>query len=137
LVEDSGGAGTHRGGLGLARQIRATEDGVIFSVRSDGHVMGAPGVFGGLEGKTARLVRNFGQPDEEIMGSALADHALAAGESMRLETPGGGGFGPPSARPPHLLAADLRGGKVSRAVAERDHGVDRVRAALGEAAGPA
>ena len=54
LVEDSGGAGTYRGGSGIARQVRAAAEGIVFSVRSDGHVMGAPGVFGGEEGRTAR-----------------------------------------------------------------------------------
>jgi N-methylhydantoinase B len=134
LVEDSGGAGRHRGGLGLARQIRATEDGAIFSVRSDGHVIGAPGIFGGQEGGTARLLRNFGQPDEEIMSSAIANLELKKGDSMRLETPGGGGYGPPDQRPLHLLAADLRGGRISRIRAEKDYGRERVCAALGEVA---
>ena len=50
LVEGSGGAGRHRGGMGIARQIRATRDGVVFSARSDGHRAGAPGLFGGLAG---------------------------------------------------------------------------------------
>ena len=42
LVPDLGGAGRHRAGLGIARQIRATRDGVVFSVRSDGHMLGRP-----------------------------------------------------------------------------------------------
>ena len=37
LVSDSGGAGRYRGGLGIARQIRAVVPGTIFSVRSDSH----------------------------------------------------------------------------------------------------
>jgi N-methylhydantoinase B/oxoprolinase/acetone carboxylase alpha subunit len=43
-----------------------------------------------------------------------------------------GGFGPPRYRPLPLLAADIRGGMVSRASAERDYGADLVRQALGE-----
>ncbi len=130
LVEDSAGAGRHRGGTGLARQISAARDGVIFSVRSDGHVIGAPGVFGGCDGHTARLVRNHGQADEEELHSKAAHIAMEAGDSMRLETAGGGGFGPPADRQPARLAADIRGGTTSRAAAERDYGPEAVAAAL-------
>jgi N-methylhydantoinase B len=113
LVPDSGGAGRHRGGLGIARQIRATRDGVVFSVRSDGHMLGAPGLAGGMPGGTARLVRNIGTGSEETLSSKTASIVLAAGETVRIETGGGGGFGVPSERDPAALAADLRDGKVS------------------------
>jgi N-methylhydantoinase B len=115
LVPDSGGAGRHRGGLGIARQIRATRDGVVFSVRSDGHMLGAPGLAGGMPGGTARLVRNIGTGSEETLSSKTASIVLAAGETVRIETGGGGGFGVPSERDPAALAADLRDGKVSAA----------------------
>lgn len=130
-VEDSGGAGRHRGGTGIARQIRALRDGTIFSVRSDSHFIGAAGVFGGGDGGTARLVRNFRMPDEKVLSSRTSNVAMKAGESMRLETPGGGGYGSPQGRPPALIAKDIRGGKVSRAAAERDYGVEGVAEALG------
>jgi N-methylhydantoinase B len=115
LVPDSGGAGRHRGGLGIARQIRATRDGVVFSVRSDGHVLGAPGLAGGMPGGTARLVRNIGTASEEALSSKTASIVLAAGETVRIETGGGGGFGEPSERDLASVAADLRDGKVSAA----------------------
>jgi len=122
LVPDSGGAGRFRGGLGIARQIRATCDDIVFSVRSDGHVLGAPGLDGGLPGGTARLIRNFGTDREEELSSKTASIVLAAGETTRLETPGGGGLGDPATRDPAALAADLRGGQVSHQRALRDYG---------------
>ena len=103
LVPDSGGAGRHRGGLGIARQIRATRDGIVFSVRSDGHVLGAPGLAGGMPGGTARLVRNIGTERAEELSSKTASIVLAAGETVRIETGGGGGFGEPSERDPRRL----------------------------------
>jgi N-methylhydantoinase B len=115
LVPDSGGAGRHRGGLGIARQIRAMRDGVVFSVRSDGHVLGAPGLAGGKPGGTARLIRNFGTDREEELSSKTASIALAAGDTVRIETGGGGGFGDPVERDPAAVTADLRSGKVSAA----------------------
>jgi N-methylhydantoinase B len=122
LVPDSGGAGRQRGGLGIARQIRATRDGVVFSVRSDGHVLGAPGLAGGKEGGTARLVRNAGTVREVELSSKTASIVLATGETIRLETPGGGGLGDPAERDPAALAADLRGGKLSPAGARQQYG---------------
>jgi N-methylhydantoinase B len=113
LVPDSGGAGRHRGGLGIARQIRAMRDGVVFSVRSDGHVLGAPGLAGGRPGGTARLLRNFGTDRQEELSSKTASIELATGETIRIETPGGGGLGDPAERDQAALAADLRGGKLS------------------------
>lgn len=131
LVEDSGGAGMRRGGLGIARQIRATRDGIVFSVRSDGHTLGAPGLDGGGEGGKARLIRNHGKEGEEELSSKTASIVLKAGETTRLETPGGGGLGDPAARDAAALAADIRGGKLSRGRAERDYGVGLVARALG------
>jgi N-methylhydantoinase B len=97
LVQDSGGAGEHRGGLGIARQIRAIEPHTIFSVRSDSHTVGVPtGVFGGREGRRARLIQNYGTPGEKALYSKVARIELVPGVSMRIESPGGGGYGPPA-----------------------------------------
>lgn len=130
LVPDSGGAGTHRGGLGMARQIRFRQDGTIFSARSDAHLVPAPGIMGGLPSGVTRIVRNPGTPAAEALHSKASGLVMAAGETVRVETLGGGGYGPPADRPLALLARDLREGKITRAVAERDYGVDRVAAVL-------
>jgi N-methylhydantoinase B len=122
LVPDSGGAGRRRGGLAIAREVAATVDGIVFSIRSDGHVIGAPGFDDGCEGATARLLRRPGAADEEVLGSKVTSVVLAAGEAVRLETPGGGGLGAPAGRPPERLALDLADGKVSPAAARRDYG---------------
>ena len=58
-------------------------DGVVFSVRSDGHVLGAPGLAGGGPGGTARLVRNAGTEREEELSSKTASIVLAAGETVQ------------------------------------------------------
>ncbi len=134
LVEDSGGAGRTRGGLGIARQIRALVPGTIFSVRSDSHTVGVPsGVFGGGDGRRAKLIRNFGTAQAEELYSKVARIEMQVGESMRIETPGGAGYGAPAERAPEALAADLRNGRVSRAVAGRDYGSEKVDAVLGAA----
>ena len=83
LVEDSGGAGNTRGGLGIARQIRAIVPGTIFSVRSDSHTVGVPsGVFGGLDGRRAKLIRNPGRPGRR---SAVFQSRAPGNESRRRD----------------------------------------------------
>lgn len=114
LIPDSGGAGRTRGGLGIAKQIRALVPGIVFSARSDSHTVGVPaGVDGGLDGRQARLVRNPGTPQAQALFSKTANIELAPGESVRIETPGGGGYGPPSERERELLARDIADGSVS------------------------
>jgi N-methylhydantoinase B len=130
IVQDSGGSGKMRGGLGIGRQIRALRDGTVFSVRSDGHVIAAPGLAGGGMGATAKLWKNPGRPGMQVLHSKAAHVELSAGEAIRLETPGGGGFGPPSERPLEALAKDIRDDMISLERARKDYGAERVEKAL-------
>ena len=45
--------------------------------------------------------------------SKITDVRINAGERMRLETPGGGGFGDPAARDPAKIARDLAFGYIT------------------------
>jgi N-methylhydantoinase B len=129
LVEDSGGAGRTRGGLGIAREIRALVAGTVFSARSDSHTVGiAEGVLGGHAGRRARLVRNAGRPDEEVLFSKVARLELQAGDSIRIETAGAGGYGSPAERPAGSLLRDIRDGYVSLDQARACYGKQRVDA---------
>ncbi|HSV80519.1 MAG TPA: hydantoinase B/oxoprolinase family protein [Ramlibacter sp.] len=120
LIPDSGGAGRTRGGLGMAKQIRALVPGIVFSARSDSHTVGVPaGVDGGLDGRRARLVRNHGTAQAQELYSKTANIELAMGESVRIETPGGGGFGSPLQRPVEALKRDLADGVVTDGAAGR------------------
>jgi N-methylhydantoinase B len=131
LVPDSGGAGRHCGGMGIARQIRAIVPNTVFSVRSDSHTVGIPsGVFEGKPGRRARLVSNYGTPEARTLYSKLARIEMAPGDSMRIETPGGGGYGDPAQRDLRALANDLRDERISSALAVETYGRQRVEAAL-------
>lgn len=130
LAEDSGGGGRQRGGLGIVRQVRALQDGTIFTCRSDNHKQGSPGTDGGHDGGRGRILRNHGDPSEERLASKVIHLVLKAGESVRIETPGGAGFGPPSERRVEDLAADLRDDVMSRDVAAEQYGLERVKQAL-------
>jgi N-methylhydantoinase B len=81
----SGGAGRHRGGDGVVRELRVLEPCrvSIISERRRHAPRGAQGGEPGLPG------RNFVN-DEELPSKATRD--LAPGDVVRIETPGGGGF---------------------------------------------
>ncbi len=132
LVPDSGGAGRHRGGMGMARQLRILQDNTTFSARSDAHIVPALGVFGGKQSSVTRILRNPGTEREEALHSKASGLTFMAGETVRVETLGGGGYGDPAERSAEALARDLREGKVTRMAAERDYGAATVAAALGE-----
>lgn len=130
LVQDAGGAGQHRGGMGIARQIRSLHEQLSCTVRCDAALFGAAGLNGGLEGGTSRVVQNPGRDDEKRLPNKISGHVLPYGQSIRLETPGGGGYGDPALRSAQAIRQDILGGKISRAAAERDYGLERVAQAL-------
>ena len=82
----SGGAGARRGGDGVVRELRVLED-CRLSILSERRARGPLGADGGEDGAAGRNLLN----DEEL--PAKATRQLRAGDSVRIETPGGGGFG--------------------------------------------
>jgi 5-oxoprolinase (ATP-hydrolysing) len=97
----SGGAGRHRGGDGSVRRVRFLEP--MTAVMLANHRRIAPfGVAGGLPGAVGRnWVERAGYPAavaREEHGATFAV-AMNAGDLFVVETPGGGGFGPPEQLP--------------------------------------
>jgi N-methylhydantoinase B len=130
LVTNSGGAGRHRGGMGVARDVRILEDGTTFSGRADSYITKAEGYAGGRPGGNCRIVRNHGTKSEEAMSPKQRLLTLSAGETVRMETPGGGGLGQPHERPIEELTHDLEDGRINEETARRDYGDDMVDQAL-------
>jgi N-methylhydantoinase B len=83
--------------------------------------------FGVNGGKPAALNRFIYQTDagerSPPLVSKITDVRIRRGQRVRLETPGGGGFGDPLSRDPARVARDVALGYVSRAAASRDYGV--------------
>jgi N-methylhydantoinase B len=123
LRPDSAGPGTHRGGLGAIYEVEPLVDASVSLLGERGK---AP-PFGVSGGHPAALNRFVWQSDEgdksPPLVSKITDVRLRAGQRIRLETPGGGGWGDPKQRDPSATARDVRLGYVSAAAAERDYGV--------------
>jgi N-methylhydantoinase B len=122
LAVDSGGPGLHRGGLGYDKHIRMLRDAHFMSI-ADRSILSCWGVRGGRAGRPFRVVIDPGGPREREV-DALADaEPVRAGELIRIQTTGGGGWGDPLRRDPALVVRDVRWGKVSPAAARADYGV--------------
>ena len=122
LIEDSGGAGRFRGGLGIRREYLNLED-ARFSIRSMKHLIPPNGCAGGGTGRPGDIWINPDTKDAKRLPTRYADYPLRKGDIFRLDTPGGGGHGDALAREPQRVLDDIREGYVSPAAAERDYGV--------------
>lgn len=126
LIPDSGGAGTHRGGLGVRRDVRVLGDGAEFSAHADRQATRPWGLSGGHDGSPGRFVVNPGQAGEQqLAGGRLSGVRLRQGDVLRVESPGSGGFGEPTARDPEQVREDLRNGRITERAAHDLYGLGR------------
>lgn len=89
----SGGAGRHRGGDGLVREVEFDVPATV-TVLSERRKRGAPGLAGGEAGAPGlNAVRHADGSVESLPGKF--ERRLAAGDVLVIETPGGGGWGAP------------------------------------------
>jgi N-methylhydantoinase B len=91
LRPGSGGNGKHRGGDGIVREIEVLTDCEV-TLLADRRVRGPWGLAGGSDGApgTASVIRHDGSV--EAMPGKFSTR-LRAGERIRIESPGGGGWG--------------------------------------------
>lgn len=119
LRPDSGGPGRHRGGLGAIYEVEALADGgaEVFLLGERGKYPPF-GVNGGGSAVLNRFVyeTDSGEATPPLI-SKVTDIKIRRGQKVRLETPGGGGFGDPAMRDPARVARDVQLGYVSRLAA--------------------
>ena len=121
LITDSGGPGRLRGGLGQHIEISsATGEDFLAFLSVERVRFPAAGRHGGKAGRAGRLRIGEHGPDLPSKG----EFRVPAGKTLILETPGGGGFGPPTERHTDSVANDLREGLISKTAALQDYGDD-------------
>ena len=132
LVDDSGGAGTFRGGLALTKTVRATTAPMTFSYMSDRQKLSPWGLHGGLPGAKAELLialdgsaawLTVTQAFNKTSPSKFANVPVRPGDRIRIVSPAGGGWGPPEHRDPARVLEDVREGYVSAEQARAVYGV--------------
>ena len=125
LREGSAGAGRHRGGFGLEYEIELRRGNARASFVMDHGRFGPQGALGGRDGAPNEVL--VWQGDASYVPEHLSkeqDIPLAAGDRVRVRTPGGGGYGNPYERPPELVLEDVRLGRYSVEEAREMFGVE-------------
>ena len=123
LVPDSGGAGRHRGGLGVERVVRARSH-VTVNTQIDRAHCRPWGLDGGGDGKgNAVALRVGGAWKTDFPNAKVLVAQVKAGDAFRLRSGGGGGYGSPLSRPVDDVRNDVRQGYVSVEEAAALYGV--------------
>jgi len=123
LVPDSGGAGRHRGGLGVERVVRARTDITLNTQIERAHCR-PWGLDGGRDGQGNAVALRFdNQWKTEFPNAKVLVAHIKAGDAFRLRSGGGGGYGSPLERPIEDVREDVRQGYVSVHEAAELYGV--------------
>ena len=124
LRPESAGPGKHRGGMGAIYEIEVLEEN-----GAEAFLFGERGRYapqGIAEGEEAALnVFSYQQDDgwhKPPLASKIRGIRLKQGQAVRLETPGGGGYGPTAERVPLAVARDVASGLLSAANADETYG---------------
>ncbi len=125
LIEDSGGPGRHRGGMGLRRALRPVGHECTFSGAGERFAHRPWGVFGGGAGAPGRFLHVATDGKETPLAIKPAGVCVHDGEKIIVESPGAGGYGPASERAPEAIVADRLSGKFSDAYLARSYGLSR------------
>ncbi|MEZ4699850.1 MAG: hydantoinase B/oxoprolinase family protein [Rhodothermales bacterium] len=91
LRSGSGGDGRHRGGDGIVREYEMLQPATV-TMLSERRSVGPSGLAGGDSGLPGRNVLVDADGRETILPGKFS-RRLEAGERLRIETPGGGGYG--------------------------------------------
>ena len=123
LAQDSGGAGRHRGGLGIDRVVRARSPMTVNTQVDRAHCK-PWGLEGGRDGTgNAVSIRIAGKWKEDFPNAKVLVAHLQGGDAYRMRSGGGGGHGAPHKRAASAVAEDVRQGYVSAKAARALYGV--------------
>lgn len=123
LRPDSAGAGAHRGGLGAVYEIELLEENCEAFLFGERGRFPPKGVSGGAPGAMNEF--RFEQADgwhAPPLASKMLGIRLKKGQAVRLETPGGGGYGPPEDRTAQAVARDVARGYLTAEAATAAYG---------------
>ena len=124
LHEGSGGAGKYRGGFGVNYKIRLQRGEARASMVMDHGRTGPLGVLGGANGGVNRVV--ISQNGVDYIPPHLSkdqDIEVNQNDTVRVSTPGGGGYGNPYERDISLVQSDVKRGYYTELQAEELFGV--------------
>ncbi|WP_282604352.1 hydantoinase B/oxoprolinase family protein [Pelagibius sp. Alg239-R121] len=113
-VEDSGGAGKYRGGLGIRRDYRPIGHETTFSGQGERFVHSPWGIFGGAPGATGKFAILSDSGKERRLANKPSALRVGPDSVINVVTAGAGGYGDPQERPVDAVAGDRKSGKFSQ-----------------------
>lgn len=119
-IPDSGGAGAHRGGCGVRKDIELLAEEATVTLLGDRHTRAPYGLFGGAPGALAQTILNPDGAAEELLSKQNA--TLRKGDVLSFRLAGAGGYGPVAERDPAAIVRDLADGYVTPEGALRAYG---------------
>ena len=122
LIQDSGGGGEFRGGLGVRRRYEILKDDVQYAQYGDRFQFQPEGLFAGEPGSLAFCTIERGGEASQLKSKESA--WLQTGDVLTVNTGGGGGYGSPTRRAGDRLDDDVDQGKVSPEAATAVYGTD-------------
>ncbi|MGI9484291.1 MAG: hydantoinase B/oxoprolinase family protein [Geminicoccaceae bacterium] len=124
LRDDSGGPGLYRGGLGAVYEIELLEEAADAFLFGERGKFPPRGVVGGGPATTNRFAYQQDDGDHAPpMISKMVGIHITRGQRVRLESPGGGGYGSAFERDPEAVARDVALGFVTPTSASTAYGV--------------
>ena len=121
FVEDSGGAGKYRGGLGLRRVLRPVGHSATFTGQGERFLNRPWGIFGGLPGERGRFQLRNSSGEIVDLPTKPGLIQISPDEAVIIETAAAGGYGDPADRDGSLVEKDLASGKFSAGYVGRNY----------------
>ena len=106
LIENSGGAGTYRGGMGIRRSIRPVGHICEFNGVGERFRNKPWGIFGGQPGAHGAFHIEYEGGEKTSLSSKASRVKLSPSSCAVISTPGAGGYGPPAGRQAEALKQD-------------------------------
>jgi N-methylhydantoinase B len=125
FVEDSGGPGKWRGGLGLRRVYRPIDHTCTFSGQGERCRHRPWGLFGGGPGGTGGFALTYDNGRKVDLPNKPTTIKIQPDAAISLMTPGAGGYGKPELRDPALVERDQASGKFSAGFIEKNYATVR------------
>jgi len=122
LVEDSGGAGRFRGGMGLRRVVSPVGHECLFNGAGERFSNRPWGLEGGRPGGSGQFILEGGAKAARRLDDKPSGVKVTPDQRIVVETPGAGGWGDPAGRDPEALAEDRGSGKFSHSFLHENYG---------------
>lgn len=119
FIPDSGGAGKHRGGCGVRKDIELLNGHATLSLLGDRHAFQPYGLFGGLPGKLGETILNPHLNAEPLGSKEIRE--IKRGDVVSIRLSGAGGYGDPMDRNPTAIRSDIDDGYVTPVAAEESY----------------